>query len=277
MLPTSPSAARGRRDRCPGVLRPWQADDGSLVRIRLIGGEVSAAALRGLAEIASTFGDGNLHLTSRANLQLRAVDHGEPFVRAVERLGLLPSRRHDRARNVLVSPLTGRLGGRLDARPLAADLDRLIRADERLADLPGRFLFTLDDGRGDLIRRPTDLGFMALGPEMVQLRVGRSWGEVIEAGRAVPALGVLAHAFLDARGPGADAPWHVAELLRPLTAPRRPDQRTHVEPEAHALGAALVRVPDAVLTPGLVADVTARGGALVVTPWRSIVVTELLP
>ena len=117
-------AARTRRDRCPGVLRPWQADDGSLVRIRLVGGEVPAGALTGLAEIASAFGDGNLHLTSRANLQLRAVDHGEQFVRAVERLGLLPSRRHDRARNILVAPLTGRLGGRLDARQLSCRLPR---------------------------------------------------------------------------------------------------------------------------------------------------------
>ena len=67
MTETARSQSRTRRDLCPGVLRPWPADDGALVRVRLIGGEVTRAQLRRLGRVAETYGDGNVHLTSRAN------------------------------------------------------------------------------------------------------------------------------------------------------------------------------------------------------------------
>ena len=43
---------RTRADMCPGVWRPWQADDGLLVRIRLMGGLLPTAALRRLSEVS---------------------------------------------------------------------------------------------------------------------------------------------------------------------------------------------------------------------------------
>src|SRR5690606_1864423 len=64
---------RTRRDLCPGLLRPWIADDGALVRVRVPGGQLSALALQGLLDVATTYGDGTVHLTSRANLQVRAI------------------------------------------------------------------------------------------------------------------------------------------------------------------------------------------------------------
>src|SRR6476661_4760030 len=67
------TATRERADRCPGVTRPWPAEDGSLVRIRVVGGALPTSALASLVDLAGRFGDGDLHLTKRANLQLRAV------------------------------------------------------------------------------------------------------------------------------------------------------------------------------------------------------------
>ncbi|MGL5909052.1 MAG: hypothetical protein ACRCZP_03560, partial [Phycicoccus sp.] len=66
-------ATRTRVDRCPGVSRPWPATDGLLVRLRLVGGAVSHRSLRALLGVAERFGDGRLHVTSRANLQLRGL------------------------------------------------------------------------------------------------------------------------------------------------------------------------------------------------------------
>ena len=153
---------RTRRDLCPGVLRPWIADDGALIRVRLIGGRLSVEQLRSLSEVAREHGDGDLHLTSRANLQARRLPAVAGELRpdvldAVRRTGLLGPASHDLVRNVMASPLSGLVGGRVDVRPLAHQLDMSLCGSADLAGLPGKFLFTLDDGRGDLatqVERP---------------------------------------------------------------------------------------------------------------------------
>src|SRR6476620_2825745 len=124
------TATRDRADRCPGVTRPWPAEDGSLVRIRVVGGALPTSALASLVDLAGRFGDGDLHLTKRANLQLRALADPVPdaFVAGVRDAGLLPSSSHELVRNVMVSPLSGRLGGRADLRSVATGLDRLVLA-----------------------------------------------------------------------------------------------------------------------------------------------------
>ncbi len=251
---------RDRADRCPGVLRPWIADDGALVRIRLIGGRLSTASLARLMAVAADHGDGDLHLTSRANVQVRAVAHADgcvrpEFVEAVEATGLLPSRTHELVRNVMVSPLSGRSGGQADLRPAAHRYDELLRDDPDLAALSARFLVVLDDGRGDLANRPLDLGAMAVDADHAQLRVGTGggalrgsqartsgtggpwaakstggWGEVVPLDAIPDALIAFAHRFVAAAS--TDHPWHVDDLADGgasiLGAPHARDLRTHV-------------------------------------------------
>ncbi|MES0834697.1 nitrite reductase [Nocardiopsis tropica] len=292
-----PSTRRTRRDRCPGVLRPWPAEDGLLVRLRLIGGRVGASSLRALAAVADRYGSGRVHVTGRANLQLRALPGnagrlGPEVVRALAETGLLPSVSHELVRNVMVSPGTGTGtagpagtgpgGGRADLRPVASDLDTMLCSVPRRADLPGRFLFVLDDGRGDLIGHPCDLGLVALDEGVAQLRIGESWGPLVPVDEAPAALLRLADAFLDRRGEGPTAPWHVAELPAPLAGPVEPDRR--LPPPAPPLpygplpeGARHVRVPDEGLdrpaAEALAEEALAAGsGELVVTPWRGVLV-----
>ncbi|UUZ58260.1 hypothetical protein [Nocardioides sp. B-3] len=79
-----------------------------LVRLRLIGGLVSSASLQALADVAEEYGDGRVHLTSRANLQLRALPGSgsalsSEVLAAIEATGLLPTRSHELIRNVMVS------------------------------------------------------------------------------------------------------------------------------------------------------------------------------
>lgn len=273
---------RDRRDRCPGALRPWPADDGLLVRIRLVGGRIRGSQLHGLLDVAERFGDGRVHLTSRANLQLRALPGAdgrldEEVLLALEETGLLPSRSHELVRNIMVSPQTGRAGGRADLRETAAELDRLLCADDRLADLPGRFLFVLDDGRGDLRDRACDLGLVALDSTTAQLRVGDGWGPVVELADAPYRLVGLAERFHELRGRGPAAPWHVTELATPLVEVTGPDPRA-VAPAAplafgEVPGGRHIEVSERGLDTASVADLTAAD-ELIITPWKGVLVPE---
>lgn len=203
---------RTRRDLCPGLLRPWIADDGALVRVRVPGGAVTTEALGALVQVAGGHGDGTVHLTSRANLQVRGIEHDDgclpdAVVDVIMATGLVPSTSHERVRNILASPLTGRSGGRADLRPVVADLDTRLCAEPLLAALAGRFLFVLDDGRGDLVERDLDLGLVALDASTAQLRAGTSaWGPVVPLGEAAAALTTLAVRFAELAGSEPSSP-----------------------------------------------------------------------
>lgn len=273
---------RGRRDRCPGVLRPWPAADGALVRLRLVGGRISPASLLALSGLAQEYGDGRVHLTGRANLQLRGLPAdpgGVPaeIVDAIEEAGLLPSRSHERARNLMVSPATGLAGGRADLRPVAAELDRRLCATPALAGLPGRFLFVLDDGRGDLLDRTADLGLVALAPRLAQLRLGtRRWGEVVPLHLAAAELVLLAQRFLATAGRGPDAAWHVDELPLPISHPLPLDASAPAPsgplPTGPVPGGLHVPAPDGLLDAAAVDRLASYDRELVVTPWRGVLV-----
>lgn len=269
---------RTRADLCPGVFRPWPAEDGSLVRLRVPGGQLSRTSLAALVAIAEEYGDGHVHLTSRANLQLRALPTPLPgsFVDAVQAAGLLPHPSHELVRNIMCSPLTGLAGGRADLRPVVAELDERLCATPSSANLPGRFLFVLDDGRGDVVDRPLDLGLVALSADLVQLRLGsRAWGPVVPLGEAAARLAGLALAFLRVRGEGPTAPWHVDELPSTFeSSPRDPRTEVSSAPPAGAVSPAVrvIEVPQGLVHADVLAGID--GERLVVTPWRSLVVVR---
>lgn len=285
--------ARDRSDRCPGVLRPWIADDGALVRLRVPGGELRTDTLRRLVEIAGEFGDGTVYLTKRANLQVRGIAHEDgcvvsEFVDAVTAAGLLAHPSHELVRNIMVSPLTGRAGGRADLRPVARALDVELTSDPEFAALPGRFLFVLDDGRGDVGDRALDLGAFAVDEEAAQLRIGsHRWGPIVPLEEVAASLALYALRFLSLRGEGVGAKWHVEELPDEvhLGANHGQDLRTHVTslPLAHGeiaqndgRRAAHLAIPDGLLTPDLAADVLSGAGeSIVITPWRSLILVDL--
>lgn len=290
-MSSMPAVTRSRRDRCPGVLRPWLADDGALVRIRVPGGAISTAALSGLVEAAHQFGDGRIYLTSRANIQIRGVD-GQDELDAlgtrIRSLGLLPSPAHDRVRNIMASPLSGRAGGRADMRPIIEELDAGLCGDELFTALPGRFLFAFDDGRGDLLDRDVDFGLVAVDSSHGQVRLGSTaWGPVIELAHGASVLLDLARAFIQLRGDTPDAPWHVNELtteqLHRLANVTERDQRTRIasDPPAYAtiqqddgLWYTHLPVPDGALTSAH--NALARAGEhVIVTPWRSLLLPDL--
>lgn len=282
-MPNALTDTRDRGDQCPGIARPWAAPDGLLVRLRLIGGRISAAALRSVAQVAGTYGDGFVHVTSRANLQLRGFPGADGRLTAsaraaLEATGLLPSAGHELVRNVMVSPRTGLAGGMDDLRPVADELDALICARPELAGLPGKFLFVLDDGHGDLVGRWCDLGIAATGPGRVQLRVGTGWGPVVPVDRAAAELADLAIQFQTRRGTGPDAPWHVAELDVSLTtpAPADPGVPAPVAPDPYGTipGGRHIPVPSAGLDADMIGELATESAEVIVTPWRGVLIPE---
>jgi precorrin-3B synthase len=246
-------------DACPGALRLHAAADGMLARVRLPGGMLSGAQLRALRELAEEFGDGLLELTSRANLQLRALKEGDsPALTArLRSAGLLPSMTHDNVRNIAAPPLPG-----AGIRALVERLDLAIQADAALAGLPGKFLFAV--GRVPLA---ADVAAVPAGPAPARLAgpaqrsaaapapvsgpgpgglfairfAGHDTGLRAGFDEVVPALISAAHAFLAERaaqrgdGPAA---WRLRELT---DGPARVSARV-----ATALGRTTVPVPAAV-------------------------------
>ncbi|MFI7599187.1 precorrin-3B synthase [Actinoplanes sp. NPDC049681] len=283
--------ARPAADACPGALRLHDAADGPLARVRIPGGRVTGAQLGAVRELAEEWGDGHVELTSRANLQLRALG-GAPPARLAERLaaaGLLPSPTHELVRNIAGSPLLS------DPAPVVA-LDAALCADPALAALPGRFLFAVDDGSGD-VAFSADVAALPTG---AVLFAGRDLG-LRAPGQAVPALLAAAHAFLALAEQDASAggrrPWRVRELA---DGPARMAATT-----AAALGVTLLEPDPSLRRPsprepigvipqhggrmavGALVPLGRLGGAalrtletareLVITPWRGVVVPGLPP
>src|ERR1700756_4738600 len=269
-------------DACPGALQVHQAADGALVRVRLPGGMITPAQLSTLSSVSTEFGSGTLELTARGNVQVRGIGDVDAAAEAIADAGLLPSPTHERVRNIVASPLSGRAGGRADVRAWVDELDAAICADPRLAELGGRFWFSLDDGRADVSGLGADVGVHVLDDDGVALVLaGRDTGVRLAVGDVAESLVAIAARFIEIRGKA----WRVNELadiaaLLPdveLGAPFPPVIKAPVgwigqQDGRVALGAA---VPLGVL-PARVADYLAAIEApLVITPWRSVLVCDL--
>jgi precorrin-3B synthase len=281
-------------DACPGALRLHAAADGPLARVRLPGGMLTGTQLTALRMLAEAGGDGALELTSRANVQLRALNQADPAVLAarLKAAALLPSPAHETVRNIAAPPLAD-----ATTRAVVEALDRALCADPGLAALPGRFLFAVGavPMAADLTAFPD--GLILLAGEDVGLRVSPD--------RVVDALLAAAHAFLAERAAdpgGAGAAWRLRELPGGVTrvargtaaalgvalaAPRPapgpasrpappPAEPIGVVEQADGRVAVGVVVPLGRLT-GMPLRVLEKAARLVVTPGRGVVVPDLTP
>lgn len=209
-----PAREPGAVDGCPGVLRLHAAADGHLARVRLPGGRLDGPALDALAEAAS-LGNDVVELTSRAGMQVRGLppDAADALARILTRGGLLPSLAHDRVRNILAAPLAGRAPTALaPVDGIVEALDRALCADPALAEMPGRFLFAVDDGTQGLDPIRADVELVA-ERDVFRLHLDGLATSLAVGPAHVPetALGA-ARAFLALRAQDADGAWRVREL-----------------------------------------------------------------
>jgi precorrin-3B synthase len=285
-----PALRRTGLDGCPGALQVHAAADGGLARIRVPGGWLTAAQWAVLHTASAELGEGRLELTSRGNVQIRALAPGAELELAhrLADAGLLPSQTHERIRNVVASPLSGR-NGRFDVRPWVHALDDQLCADAQLAALPGRFLFGLDDGQGDVLGLDADLAACVIAPDEVALVLGGlDVGLRVRPADVVTALLAVARGFVA----GGDAAWRLAELDvveftsgldlpmawrdGPQAAVGRPPPVGPVD-QADGRIALVVAAPLGRLTAEQAAFLGEVGpaGQLAVTPWRAVVVPDL--
>ncbi len=261
-----------------------QAADGALARVRLPGGMITAPQLEALALAAARFGSHAMELTSRGNVQVRGITDTDGLADALADAGLLPSASHERVRNVIASPLTGRQGGAADVRRMVHRLDEAIQASTRLERLPGRFLFALDDGRGDVSGLGADVGVHFLDADTAALLVaGVDTG--VRVRDVVPVLVEVAERFAEIRGNA----WRTSELsdattlldgVTPTAEPgatwppmtRPPVGWITQDDGLVTLGAG---VPLGVLKTRVAEYVAAMASPVVITPWRSLLVCDL--
>ncbi|NKY58018.1 precorrin-3B synthase [Nocardia flavorosea] len=280
--------SRTTADSCPGILRLHQAADGPLARIRVPGGQLTPTQIQALAEAAHRLGDGNIELTSRGNVQLRRVRDTGALADLLGDAGLLPSRTHERVRNIIASPLSGRIGPHPDIRPLVTALDTGLLGSPQLAGLPGRVLFTLDDGRGDTSALHPDIGIHGLGDDRFALLLaGRDSGVRVSATEVVDTVLAAAHGFLEI-GSGH---WRLQEIdggTERLTARlgRSPgtERLEFTDPAGPPIGwlpqdDGLVALGAGVRLGSLPARtaefLAAIERPILLTPWRSLIVADL--
>ncbi|MFF5248588.1 precorrin-3B synthase [Streptosporangium sp. NPDC000095] len=103
--------------------------------------------------------------------------------------------------------------GIADITPLIGELDRRLCARPALAALPGRFMFALDDGRGDVAGLGADATILPTAPDAAALLLaGTDTGLRVPLDEAVTVLLATAEAFLDELATRDVTAWRIAEL-----------------------------------------------------------------
>jgi ferredoxin-nitrite reductase len=142
-----------------------------MLRLRLPGGILSSYQARGLCSLAEFYGGGYLHVTTRANLQIREIGAAHPIavLEAIQELGLTSrGAGADNIRNLTGGPSAGIDPQELiDTRSLTRELYHYILNHRELYGLPRKFNIAFDGGgRLGVLEDTNDIGFaaVAVGP-----------------------------------------------------------------------------------------------------------------
>ncbi|EPD70118.1 hypothetical protein HMPREF1219_00551 [Corynebacterium pyruviciproducens ATCC BAA-1742] len=269
---------RDRKDGCPGALTMHHAVDGAIGRVRVAGGQLTPAGWKALAAMARELGDGDIHLTTRGNLQIRGVTDEDAFTREVVSSGFLPSRAHDKVRNIIASPMDGEIAD------LVRDLDRALLASDKVTGLSGRTLFGLDDGSGLIFAHEVDFGAIRVNDVFYLILGGTLTGVQMNHDQVAASIVAIAEKWQEIRGKS----WRVKErpekrndLIRVLdgevtfTAPPNipPNHDRPIGWIDRDNSVTLVGAVRFGVIPAELADlIAATGKKSTVTPWHRIVI-----
>ncbi len=204
---------------CPGALRPMLSGDGLVVRIRAPEGRLDQAQAQAVATLAKRFGNGQLDLSARANLQIRGVtpDSHPPLIDGLRALGLIDADlAAETRRNIVTAPFWSEGD---DTITLSRALAHALAATDA-PDTPGKFGYAIDCGAtpvlqatsADIRVERTPNGTLIVRPD------GRATGAPATPDTAVALALSLARWFLESGG----APEGRGRMARHLAAGATP-------------------------------------------------------
>ena len=162
-----PDEADTFRFRYNGLFYVGPAQNAFMLRCRVPAGELIAAQMRGLAEIADEWGGGYADITTRSNIQIREIAPRNIInvLTKLQEIGLTSRGSGvDNVRNITASPTAGIDPTELiDTRPFAKTLHHYILNHRDLFDLPRKFNVAFDGGGSVSVLADTnDIGFFAV-------------------------------------------------------------------------------------------------------------------
>jgi ferredoxin-nitrite reductase len=173
-----------------GLFYVAPAQNSFMLRCRIPAGELNAAQLLGLADIAQDFGNGKAAITTRSNIQVREIAPRN-LVNVLTRLQSLGLTARgsgvDNIRNITASPTAGFDPQELiDTRPFAHALHHYILNHRDLYGLPRKFNVAFEGGGSvDTVADTNDLGFMAVriaDPGVTGLSLKENASNAVEPG-----------------------------------------------------------------------------------------------
>ena len=155
------------RFRFHGLFYVAPAQNSFMLRCRIPAGEFTAPQMRGLADIAESYGNGKAAITTRSNFQIREIAPRNLIntLTKLQQIGLTSKGSGvDNVRNITASPTAGiDLQELIDTRPFAHALHHYILNQRDLYNLPRKFNVAFEGGGAiDTVADTNDIGFMAV-------------------------------------------------------------------------------------------------------------------
>ncbi|WP_340818721.1 4Fe-4S binding protein [Methanolobus sp. WCC4] len=152
-----------------GFLRQKQQEDLFSMRLRVVGGQLSAEQLRALADASEKYGRGEVHITARQGLEISYIpfEDAEDLLDELEARGVHQGTCGPRVRGVVACQ-----GNRICPRGLIDSEDIAGKIDEKYfaMELPGKFKFGVTGCPASCMKaQENDLGVMGgLEPEWIE-------------------------------------------------------------------------------------------------------------
>ncbi len=211
---------------CPGLFYSTPARDGVISRIRIPGGIFSSQQADAIARVADRFGGGYVHITNRANIQIRSVQGINSHLTILQQAGLAAEVAEvDHLRNIMASPTAGIDPLELiDTRPLVRELDEYICKHPKLAGLSPKFSVAFDGGGVvSISEQLNEILFTAVALNgdsglsagiYFRLKLAQECNIVVKPEECLPVVAALTQVYLDNVDPNGDRQPRLKHLLQ---------------------------------------------------------------